>query len=116
MFTDTQFTDILIQTMRMKFTSDEYARICLIDKMIDLISAIKSDPTSSTVSAPAPSTAQHRLRLLLSIDPVYCLSTGLVYCLSTCPASVIHTTSISAMNIQRRKKSKEIENIEVNFR
>jgi hypothetical protein len=57
MFTDTQSIDILIQTMRMEFTPDEYARICLIDKMTDLISAIKPDPTPYTASAPAPSTA-----------------------------------------------------------
>jgi ApbE superfamily uncharacterized protein (UPF0280 family) len=73
MFTNTQSIDILIQTMRMEFTSDEYARICLIDKMTDLISAIK-----------------HRPRLLLSTDPVYCLSTGPVYCLSIGPVCLDH--------------------------
>jgi hypothetical protein len=57
MFTDTQFIGTLIQAMRMEFTPDEYARICLIDKMTDLISAIKSDSISSTVSAPVSFTA-----------------------------------------------------------
>ncbi len=68
--------------------------------------------------------SKHRFVYCLSIDFVYCLSINFVYylsidfvyCLSICSVSIIYTTSILIMNIQRRKKSKEIENIEVNFR
>jgi hypothetical protein len=149
MFTDTRSTIIRIQAMRMKFISDEYARIRqMFQNMIDKITAVLSTsvlistafimpvpvtasaPTTAptSITAPNPTTASDPATApdpVTASDPAPVIQIESIMSAFVNPTSVFAVTSTSvsavistpvsavtpALNIQRRKKLKEIRDI-----